>query len=445
MSKTLALNWLATQQWLIRPDVLETMTGIAKREIVQQLQDIQLVSVEGEAAGNSTTITSNGVALIEVTGVISRYASWFHDICGGISTEALCTDFKAVLASPDVSGIVFRFDSPGGNAKAIHEFAEMIYQARGQKPIMAYVGDEACSAAYWIASACDEVVIDPTASVGSVGAVLTLSISQSDKDEELIEFVSSHAPKKRIDPRTDEGREEYQERANALETVFIDRVARNMGVSIEHVHEQFGQGGVLVGQAAVDRGMAHRLGSLDDILGELTTERVMMTTAASTTTEPTVNTAATTEPTLQIAAGASTEVIIETLKDDHPTVVAALINEGKQLENQRVKAVFEQAMPGHEALLNTLALDGKTSGPEAAMQILQAERKAARQYLQTSQKEAPKVEDVPTSDGSEGIDKIDANALAKQARQLVMAAEQQGERLSYAQAIKQVQTGVITE
>lgn len=49
--------------------------------------------------------------------------------------------------------------------------------------------------------------------------------------------------------------------------------------------------------------------------------------------------------------------------------------EGAKNERERIQAVFDQAMPGHEDLTRKLAFDGKTTGPEAAVQILAAERK----------------------------------------------------------------------
>jgi ClpP class serine protease len=50
-----------------------------------------------------------------------------------------------------------------------NELAQAIYEARGTKPIVAYVGGSGASAAYWIASAADRIVVSPTAVLGSIG------------------------------------------------------------------------------------------------------------------------------------------------------------------------------------------------------------------------------------------------------------------------------------
>lgn len=53
---------------------------------------------------------------------------------------------------------------------------------------------------------------------------------------------------------------------------------------------------------------------------------------------------------------------------------AAALTEGAGAERQRIQDVEAQALPGHEDLIAQLKFDGKTSGPEAAVQVLQAER-----------------------------------------------------------------------
>ena len=72
----------------------------------------------------------------------------------------------------------------------------------------------------------------------------------------------------------------------------------------------------------------------------------------------------------------------EQLEKDHPVLFGALRDEffnagraaGAAAEMQRIRDVEAQALPGHATLLATLKFDGKTTGPEAAAQVLAAER-----------------------------------------------------------------------
>ena len=58
----------------------------------------------------------------------------------------------------------------------------------------------------------------------------------------------------------------------------------------------------------------------------------------------------------------------------HAAALAAAHTDGATAERTRIQHVLAQSMPGHETLLNALAFDGKTTGPEAAVAVLNAER-----------------------------------------------------------------------
>lgn len=277
MKKSFALNYLTSQVWAVSSQVLCQMASIAARdvtdidkELLDALSHQAVAGREGRAITPRMEVREGGVAVISVVGVISRYASMFDDICGGVSTSALGKEFTRAVDDPNITAIVMTFDSPGGDANGIHELGEMIYNARGKKPIKAYVGGTGASAIYWLASACDEVVIDATARLGSVGVVMSAErIRRSEDDPERIEIVSSQSPNKRLDVFSDAGKEAAQNEVNQLADVFIDRVARNMNVTRDTVLNDFGQGGTLLGQSAVEKGMAHRLGSLETLISEL--------------------------------------------------------------------------------------------------------------------------------------------------------------------------------
>src|ERR1019366_7530398 len=112
--------------------------------------------------------------IIPVTGPIFQRANLFTAISGATSTEVLATDFTAALGNPSITAIILNLDSPGGEVDGINELSQMIYDARGQKPIIAYVGAQAASGAYWIASQSDEVIVDATARLGSIGTVVSM-------------------------------------------------------------------------------------------------------------------------------------------------------------------------------------------------------------------------------------------------------------------------------
>lgn len=465
MKRLLALQFLASQAWALPPSMLADMEAIARREL-QAGRLEALTTRDGESLSAAPAVeTRDGVALIKVRGVVSRYASWMHDICGGTSTEALAKSLSAAIEDTKVRAVVLWIDSPGGQVNGLNEMAELIYQSRGAKRIVAYVGGQACSAAYWMASACSEVVIDATAELGSVGTVAGFRIQPQTEGEQRIEIVSSNAPNKRLDPTTDAGKSAVQTIVDDLETVFIDAVSRNMGVARDKVLADFGRGGTFIGAKAVQQGMAHRLGSLEGLIAELggRQSRPLFQTRASIAT--TQNQGATMP--LTIAEGATAAAVAAALQTQHPDAYAAIaatgsaekataveaarkeghaagrlegVAEGAAAETQRVAAVFAVSLPGHEELIQTLALDGKTTGGEAAAQIIAAEKKGGSDYLHAAANtDANKVQGGQES--QTGKSAIDARALATEARALVDAEAVKGNKITISAAVRMIQGG----
>ena len=233
-----------------------TPEAIAK-EMGKDMKNTHAVSVRG------------GVAVIPVTGPLFRHANLLTAVCGATSYEILAQDFNKALNDPNISAIVFDVDSPGGEVNGCSELSDMIYNARGKKPVIAYASGSCCSGAYWIASACDKIMAADTAIIGSIGVV---SIFEKEDDKKTIEIVSSQSPNKRPDVETDEGKAKIQAHIDALAEVFINKIALHRDVSPKDVIENFGGGDVFVGQNAVRIGLADSLASFEAIISDLNTQ-----------------------------------------------------------------------------------------------------------------------------------------------------------------------------
>lgn len=231
------------------------------REMGRDMKDANAVSIR------------DGVAVIKVSGPLFRYANLMTRICGATSYELLAQDFNKAVQSPKIKGILLDIDSPGGEVNGCSELSDMIYQARGTKPIIAYASGACCSGAYWIASACDKILATDTAILGSIGVV---SIFEKDDEDKTIEIVSSQSPNKCPDINTEEGKAKIQARVDELAEVFIAKVARNRGITAVDVVKNFGAGDVSVGQHAVRQGLSDGLSSFEAIITNLSKEKTFM-------------------------------------------------------------------------------------------------------------------------------------------------------------------------
>lgn len=259
--------------WAITPEMLKTMIAVAR----ESNKTPEAIAKEmGKPMGDTHKVSvRDGVAIIPVTGPLFRHANLLTAICGATSYELLAQDFNKALSNPNIKAIVFDIDSPGGEVNGCSELADMIYNARGQKPIIAYASGSCCSGAYWIASACERIEASDTAILGSIGVVSIYK--KDDEKQKCIEIVSSQSPNKRPNIETDEGKAKIQAHIDALAEVFINKVARARDVSPKEVIQNFGGGDVFVGQNAVGIGLADKLSSLEVIISDLNqTENTFM-------------------------------------------------------------------------------------------------------------------------------------------------------------------------
>lgn len=266
------LDFYASKNWAILESSLQEMFEIYKAALERKELGIQfdpeaVAARTGKRLDNTRTVETfgNGVAVVPVVGPMFRYANLFTELSGATSTEMFAKEFEAALADPKVRAVIIDFNTPGGEVDGTSETAQLVLRARdGDKPVIGYASGDAASAGYWLLSACMEIVCADTASLGSIGVVGSVRIA---KDKSRLEFVSSRARNKRPDPETESGRGVIQSHIDALEDVFVQTVATNRSLSVESV--VVSEGGLYVGQRAVDAGLADRVGTLEELIAEL--------------------------------------------------------------------------------------------------------------------------------------------------------------------------------
>lgn len=126
----------------------------------------------GEAfgKGRSGYELVGGVAVIPVSGPIVREQGWY-----GTGQDAVASSLKAALADPSARAILLDITSPGGVVAGTKELADAIAEARTKKRCAAYANGLCTSAAYWLASATGTVYAPLTATVGSIGVIMTIT------------------------------------------------------------------------------------------------------------------------------------------------------------------------------------------------------------------------------------------------------------------------------
>lgn len=265
--------------WAIRQDKLEAMLAFLDERVDGTRFSAEEIAARiGDArAARKETPPGTGVAVLPLFGIVSHRAHMVQDISGpgGTSTELFGRDFDQALADPKVGAIVLDVDSPGGSVSGVPELAQKIYDARGQKRIIAVANSLAASAAYWIASSADEVVVTPSGEVGSIG-VYAIHTDTSRRDANLgVQRTVLKAGRHKAEgvpfqPLDGDARAYAQQQIDEFYGLFIDAVARQRGVSTEVARgERFGEGRTVTAKQAMANRMVDRVATLEQVLAEL--------------------------------------------------------------------------------------------------------------------------------------------------------------------------------
>lgn len=289
----------------------------------------RLFKESGEPNHKNLVDKVGDIAVVHIDGVLSYRSSFFKAWFGMDTYNSIGDTLDELVADESVKGIVLSIDSPGGQVSGVSDLAEKIFNIRGQKPINAHCAGSICSAAYWIGSACDKVILSEVAEAGSIGCLAILNQDASNK----VSVIRSNLSKnKALDPNTPEGRSAEEKTLDSMATVFIQSVAKYRGISFDEVLANFGQGSVFVGKEAVEIGMADEVDSLENVIQNMSNQK-------QGGSMPTQKTAA--EPTAAPVAenGDSVKVAVEAERARIVGVSAAF--EGLALEGDCKKFIEE--------------------------------------------------------------------------------------------------------
>lgn len=370
-----------TSPWAIEPSKLLEIQAIYATHL--RGEKIDLAGVEqrlgrplnNEAKGYEVI---DGVAVLPIEGVIAKRANLFMQISGGTSTELAARDLKAALADPAVHSIILQVDSPGGTVDGTQALADLVMSARETKPVATLASGTMASAAYWIGSAASQAYIaDGTTAVGSIGVVATHVDVSGAEAARGIKTTEIYAGKfKRVAsqyaPLSDDGRATIQDQVDYTYSLFAGAVARQRGVPIDTVLANMADGRIFIGQQAVDAGLVDGVTTLGSLIQQLNSNR-----------------GAGVAPGKPKLKGATMPLTREQIEAEAPDIVAALRAEGASAERARIQAVEGALIPGHEAVIAALKFDGKSTGGDAALAVIAADRAARGRAAQQLADDAP--------------------------------------------------------
>lgn len=259
---SISVSSLFSTPWAIRQSFLDsTIINILKVErsgelIVEYKNDIMYEVV-------------NGKAIIDVQGIF--YNKLMLDSNWGYVILNLENSLLAAIDDSSVEEVIFKIESPGGIIFGVSEIHNLIKELNNIKPINAYVNGLACSALYWIPSACENIYAYTQSCIGSIG-VYQMHVDYSKFMEEVgikIEYIKAGKYKttgNSYEPLSEEDRKYLQEGVDQSYGDFTKEVAVARSLDLNKI-ENWADGKDFETKEALDLGLIDEIKTWQDVLG----------------------------------------------------------------------------------------------------------------------------------------------------------------------------------
>ena len=204
------------------------------------------------------------VPVLRLSGVIGMVG-----LRGGLSMQGLAAPIEALFKRKDTPAVALIVNSPGGSPVQSSLIAGRIraLAAEKKKPVIAFVEDVAASGGYWLALAADEILVDPSSIIGSIG-VVSAGFGFPDAIARLgVErrVYTTGARKALLDPFRPENPDDIgllKELQDDIYQRFVGWVRERRGAKLQPGDTELFDGRVFTGERALALGLVDGLGDV---------------------------------------------------------------------------------------------------------------------------------------------------------------------------------------
>lgn len=267
----------AGEPWAIYPEKMKAMAAVLEiRANGGAVPEDTIKAVEQEAAERRAKIpkVSGVVAVVPIMGTLVQRFGMFSRSSGFESTEYLGRVIDELARNESVGAIVLQIDSPGGSVFGTQELAQKIFDARKLKTIVAIADPMAASGAYWLGSQAEYFYCAPSGMVGSIGVIWVHADFSAANEMAGVKYTYITSGRYKAEgnedePLADETKAHFQEQSNDYYEAFVSDIARGRGVTTKVVKQAFGEGRMLLADAALEAGMIDKVATMEQVLIEL--------------------------------------------------------------------------------------------------------------------------------------------------------------------------------
>lgn len=255
---------------------LDTIDGrsLGAAELRQKASD--WMEDEAPTAARRQYTIQQRVARIPIDGTLVHKLGGVEPYSGMRGFDQIDRILADALANSEVGAVLLDIDSPGGEVAGCFDFARklrgMTVAGGGEKPIVAFANEMACSAAYAIACACDAVMTTETGIVGSIGVWtmqvdMTKGLSKNGIEVTMIRAGERKARGGPYETPDDETFTKLQGWVDDTWRIFAEHVADCRAITADAVRSL--EGDWYVGRDALDIGLIDAVDNPDRVFEEV--------------------------------------------------------------------------------------------------------------------------------------------------------------------------------
>lgn len=211
------------------------------------------------------------IAVIYATGAITSGRNGFDPLNGPtLGSETVIEAIRAASLDGSIRATVLRIDSPGGGVAASDAIWRALMVSRERhpaRPLVVSMGDLAASGGYYIATAAQAIVAQPSTLTGSIGIFggkfvtggLYEKLGARIESDSIGRHAEMNSPAR---PYNADEQQKVDEQLRAFYDDFLVKVAAARNSTPAKI-DQLAQGRVWTGQQAKTNGLVDELGGLD--------------------------------------------------------------------------------------------------------------------------------------------------------------------------------------
>ena len=222
---------------------------------------------------NQSGYSHADVAIIKVHGILLDRGAGMDAQCNEITSyESLLSQINAAVEA-GFEQIILDINSTGGVAQGCVELADKIYELRQRGVYFtAMVNYIAASAAYFIASACNEIIASKSSKAGSIGVVLAHTNMSKRLEEEGLDITLMYRGHHKVDANqtqalTDDAKAQLDKSLDEAYEIFTHSVAKYRNMKQSAIAAT--QAKVFSGKSIIKNGLADKLMHPQDAVNQI--------------------------------------------------------------------------------------------------------------------------------------------------------------------------------